>query len=45
MSDNDLIAQYLEKRSPSKCRPAFADGCEMKTSERRLIRRDRKAGR
>lgn len=41
-NEADLIEAYLAKRNPAKCRPAFAQGCEIKTSERKLIRRDRK---
>lgn len=41
-NEADLIAEYLAKHSPAQCRTAFAQGCEIKTSERKLIRRDRR---
>lgn len=42
MSDKDLIAQAIEQGRVMKARPAFAQGCEIPTHERKLIRRDRK---
>jgi hypothetical protein len=46
MSDKDLISTHLANMGykVQKCRPAFAQGCEIPTHERKLIRRDRKAG-
>jgi hypothetical protein len=45
MSDQDLIEAHLAAKGASKGRPSFAQGCEIPTHERKLIRRDRRNGR